>query len=83
MSVVLLLVLIIQVGWVYKNELKGIIGIGSGIVAGAQDSKINLSVIKNSSAGYLENQGDKVKENISLSRVLIRAVMEKEGNQGN
>lgn len=78
MSVVLLLVLLIQFGWVYKNELKGIIGIGSGIVAGAQDRKDNLDVVRNSSASYLGNQGEKVRENISLSRVLIRAVMERE-----
>jgi hypothetical protein len=77
MSVVLLLVLLIQFGWVYKKELKGAIGIGSGTVAGAQDSKVNLGVVKNSSAGYLGNQEDKVKENISLSRVLIRAAVER------
>ena len=81
MSAVLLLVLLVQIGWVYKNELKNMIGFGSGIVAGAEDSKMGLDVVRNSSIGYLGNQGDEVKENISLSRVLIKAAMEKENSQ--
>ncbi|MDD5489156.1 MAG: hypothetical protein PHP25_00540 [Candidatus Moranbacteria bacterium] len=77
MSAVLLLVLLIQFGWVYRNELKGMIGVRSGTVAGAENSKVSLSVFKNSSVGYLGDQEDKIKENVSLSRVLIRAAMEK------
>ena len=82
MSVVLLLILLIQVGWVYKNELKRLAGLGSGIVAGAQESKIGLDVVRNSSVDYLGNQGDKLRENISLSRVFIRAAMERNNEQG-
>ncbi|HBB37393.1 MAG: hypothetical protein UX02_C0001G0293 [Candidatus Moranbacteria bacterium GW2011_GWC1_45_18] len=81
MSVVLILVLLVQFGWIFKNELKGMIGIESGIVAGAQDSKANLDVVRNSSASYLGNQGDRVRENISISRVLIRAAIERSSEQ--
>jgi len=82
MSVVLSLFLLIQAGWVYRDELKGIIGIKSGIVAGSEDSRADLDTVRNSSAGFLENQGEKVRENISLSRVLIRAAMEKSNEPG-
>ena len=81
MSVVLLLVLLLEVGLAYKDEVKKLAGFESGVVAGAESTKLNLAVVKNSSLGYLGNQEDKVKENISFSRVLIRAAMEREGNQ--
>jgi|GEM_PF-940826 hypothetical protein len=74
MSVALLIILLFQVSLVSTKS--------AGIVAGAVDSRVDASLIKNSSLEYLGNQGDKVKENISLSRVIIRAAAEREGNQG-
>ncbi len=84
MSIVLLLVLVIQVGWVFRDELKSAVGMKSGIVAGAEDTNLNLTAIKSFFLGYLGNQEDKVRENISLSRVLVRAAIERESakNQG-
>lgn len=77
---VLLLALLFQAGFIYRDELKKLAGFESGVVAGAENKKLNLAVIKNSSIDYLGNQGDEVRENISLSRVLIRAAMEKSAN---
>jgi hypothetical protein len=80
MVAVLVLVLIFQFGLIFKNDLKKMVGFESGTVAGATDSKLDLSSVKNQSVNYLGNQGDKVKENISFSRVLIRVALEREGN---
>lgn len=80
MSGVLLLFLLIEIGWAYRNDFKNMLGAGSGIVAGAEDSKMSLDVVRKSSVDYFENQEGKLKENISLSRVLIRAAMEKTTN---
>jgi hypothetical protein len=82
LSMVLLLALLAQAGWVYKNELKGIFVGRAGIVAGAQDKGVNLDTIKSSSADYLEKQGDKIRENVSLSSVLIRAMLERSSSSG-
>lgn len=76
-SGVLLLVLLIQFGWAYKDELKRIAGINSGFVAGAESTKINLTTLKNYPFVYFESQGEKAKENISLSRVLLKAAIER------
>jgi hypothetical protein len=78
MAVVLLLVLIFQFGLVFKDDIKKMAGLDSGVVAGAEDNQVGLSAVKDSSLGYLANQKGKVRENISLSRVLIRAAMERE-----
>ena len=77
MSGVLLLFLLIEIGWVYRNELKNMVSAGSGIVAGAEDNKTGLDIVRKSSADYFDSREGKLKENISLSRVLIRAAMEK------
>lgn len=77
-AAVLLLVLIFQFGLVFKNDIKRIAGIETGVVAGDEDSKVGLSAVKDSSLGYLANQEGKVRENISLSRVLVRAAVERE-----
>ena len=82
MSGVLLLFLLIEIGWAYRNELKNIAGIGSGIVAGTEDSKMSLDIIRKDSVDYFENQEGKLKENISLSRALIRAAVERNNEQG-
>jgi hypothetical protein len=77
-AVVLLLVLIFQFGLVFKDDIKKIAGLDSGVVAGAEDSQVGLSDVKDSSLEYLANQKGKVRESISLSRVLIRAALERE-----
>jgi hypothetical protein len=80
-AAVLLLVLIFQFGLVFKNDIKKFAGIDSGSVAGAEDSKVGLSSIKDSSLGYLANQEGRVRENISFSRVLIKAAIERESEE--
>ncbi|MDI6777646.1 MAG: hypothetical protein QMD77_00480 [Patescibacteria group bacterium] len=82
MSVVLLLVLLFQFGIIYKKEIARLAGFESGVVAGVEKSKLNLSVVKDSSLDYLGSQSDKTKESISLSRVLVRAAMERNSEQG-
>jgi len=84
LSMLLLLILLAQLGWVYKNEIREIFGGRVGTVAGVQDKRVNnLDTIKNSSADYLEEQSGKIKENISLSGVLIRAAIEKGSSEDN
>lgn len=78
---VLTLVLLFQFGWVYKDELGRMVGFEPGTVAGEEDTNFSLAAVKSSSLGYLGRQVDKVKENISLSRVLIKAVMERNSGQ--
>lgn len=81
-AAVLLLGLVFQAGLVFKDDLKRIARFESGIVAGASDSKAGLSSVKNSSLGYLSDQKDRIRENISLSRVLVRTAVEKSaGNE--
>ena len=84
-SFALLLLLLLQVGFVFKNDIAGMVGFRVGSVAGASDSRLGLLVLKDSSLAYLEGQEGATKENISLSRVLVKAAIEKEnsGNQGN
>jgi hypothetical protein len=82
-SGVLLLVMLVGIGWVYRNEIKNMAGgIESGIVAGAQDSRINIDAVRNSSASYLGSQEEKIRENLSFSRVLIKAALERDNEQG-
>jgi len=73
-----LLVLVFQFGFLYKNELKKTAGFSSGIVAGAVDEISNLDEAKNFSLKYIEGEKNKIKENISLSRVFVKAAMERE-----
>jgi len=96
-AVMLLLILLFQISWVYKDELKRIArldsrldsakraarlaGIEAGVVAGAENNKVGLEAIRNSSIDYLGSRGDRVRENISISRVAVRAAMERNGNQ--
>jgi hypothetical protein len=85
LAVVLVLVLLAQISFFFKDEIRKLAKLDSGMVAGARDSEVDLSAVKNFSLGYLENHEDKIKEDVSLSRVLIKAAMEKnsEGNTGN
>lgn len=80
-SAVLVLVLLFQIRWVYQDKAKNLSGSESGIVAGAEDSKINLGTVKNLSSECLESERDSVKENISLSRVLLSAAVERNNKQ--
>jgi hypothetical protein len=66
---------------IWRSGLARLAGAESGKVAGAYDTKVDLSSVKNLSAGYLENKGDKVKENVSLARVMLRAAMERNNEQ--
>ncbi|MFA5926154.1 MAG: hypothetical protein WC831_04420 [Parcubacteria group bacterium] len=77
-AAVLSLVLIFQLGLIFRNDLRKKANLGSGIVAGAEDDKAGIGAAKSYSAQNLENQGDKVKENFSFSRVMIKAAMEKD-----
>lgn len=79
-AAVLLMVLFFQFGFVYKKEIAGLAGFRQGVVAGVSDEKTNFSGVKKNSAEYLDGKAEKMKEKISLSRVLIRAAMEREGN---
>lgn len=77
-SLVLLFFLLFGFGFFYKKEILKLAGFESGTVAGAYDSKMSLSAVRSSSMGYLEDKEDKVRENISLSRAVLRAAVEKE-----
>jgi len=80
-AVMLLLILLFQISWVYKDELKRMAGVEAGVVAGAENNKVGLEAVRNSSIDYLGSRGDRVRENISISRVAVRAAMERNGNQ--
>jgi hypothetical protein len=79
---VLLFFLLIQAGYAHKKEILSFAGFDSGAVAGAEDSRVDLASLKNQAVDNLENQGGGVKENISLARVLVRAALEKNNDQG-
>lgn len=81
-SLMLLLALLFQAGWIYKDDLKRLAHFESGVVAGAYDIKADFSSVKNFSADYLGNKGDRVKENVSFARVVLRAAMERDKEQG-
>jgi hypothetical protein len=73
-SFVLLFFLIFQVALSLKGR-----GFGDGKVAGATDEKAeNFSNIKFAADYYLKNQDSQMKENVSISQVALRAVLEKE-----
>lgn len=77
-SLVLLFFLLFGFGFSHKKEILKLAGFESGMVAGAYNSKVSLSAVRNSSMGYLGDKEDKVRENISLSRAVLRAAVEKE-----
>lgn len=79
-SLVLLFFLLFQIGFFYRKEILKIAGVESGKVAGAYSNRVDLSLVKNSSLDYLGNKGDKVKENVSFARVMLRAAMERSAN---
>ncbi|OGI25027.1 MAG: hypothetical protein A3J76_02215 [Candidatus Moranbacteria bacterium RBG_13_45_13] len=81
-SAVLILVLLFQIGWVFQDKVKNLSDSKSGIVAGAEDSKISLRTVKNLSSECMENERDSFKENISSSRVLLGAAVERNNKQG-
>jgi len=80
-SLVLLFFLLFQIGFFYRKEILEIAGVESGKVAGAYSNRVDLSLVKNSSLDYLGNKGDRVKENVSFARVMLRAAMERDINQ--
>ena len=77
-TLVLLFALLFYGGIVYKKDISRLAGFKTGIVAGAENKKIGLTAVKNPSIDYLENRGDRIREGISISRVIVRAAMERE-----
>ena len=77
-TLVLLFALLFYGGIAHKKDIAKLAGFERGTVAGAESSNVDLANTKNSSIDFLENRADRVRENISISRVIIRAAMEKE-----
>ncbi len=84
-ALVLMLFLLGWAGIAHKEEVlrmarldsSRLAGLESGIVAGAHDSKTDLSAIKKSASKYLGDEKDRIKGNVSLTRVVLRAAVEK------
>lgn len=82
-AMMLLLVLVFQLGWLFSDDIREMAGLHRGIVAGASDERIkNASFSETSASGYIATQTAEAKEIISLSRVLLKAAMERDSEQG-
>lgn len=78
-SGVLVFILLFQAGTVYKEDWQKYFGFQAGTVAGVSDEKIpKVSIVSSSAVEYFEGRLEKIRENFSLSRVLVRAAMERD-----
>jgi len=78
---VLLFFLLFQGTVAYKKDVMKLVGLEKGVVAGASDEKKNdLNAIRLVADYYVSDQGNQIKESISLSQLMLRAAIEKEKN---
>lgn len=78
-SVVLVLILLFQAGIVYKEDWRKYLGFEMGTVAGVSNEKnTKVAVVTSSAIEYFGEQLEKIRENFSISRVLVRAAMERD-----
>jgi hypothetical protein len=74
-----LLFAVLSVGvFQYRKDSANFPKLGGGAVAGAQDTRLaGVSSLENFTASYFEARRGQTKENVSLSRVILEAALEK------
>jgi hypothetical protein len=77
-ALVLLLAVLSGGVYLYKKDTSTFPGSGSGVVAGAEDVRLaGVSSFGDKTSSYLETRKGLTKQNISLSRVVLEAAIEK------
>lgn len=84
MAAVVLFLVLFQAAAFHKEDLMKIAGFGKtqGIIAGASDEKVNgITDVKSEADYYLSNSADAMKEPVSLSKLMVRTVLERNNSQ--
>ena len=77
-ALVLLLAVLSGGVYLYKKDMNAFSGSGTGVVAGAEDVRLaGISSFGDKTSSYLEIRKGLTKQNISLSRVVLEAAIEK------
>lgn len=77
-ALVLLLAVLSEGTYLHKKDTANFMSLGGGTVAGAEDTKLaGISSFNDATSSYFESRRGQTKENISLSRVILEATLEK------